>query len=222
MFFRTAFFVFALFAGASLWAKPGAVQSCLENNCVDWHAADTHFKVGGELQRRTRVAGVGCGDSRGVALGFVLWEAWRTFLVQERQVVHCREFAELDADGVWDTEPEFSSEAVELGRSLSGTGGRNCISCHKMSGHDSLGPQGMDLALQHQRLRPGWFRDWLLKPTELRKNTRMPSLWLSGTEQHYEPHSNERNALNKEKQYFANCLKVQNTIWVNIFFAHVD
>jgi len=92
-------------------------------------------------------------------------------------------FAEIDADGVLDTEPEFSTEAVELGRSLSGTGGRNCISCHKMSGHDSLGPQGMDLALQHQRLRPGWFRDWLLKPTELRKNTRMPSLWLSGTEQ---------------------------------------
>ncbi len=92
-------------------------------------------------------------------------------------------FADLDAKGIVDDEPEFSADAVELGRALAGTGGRNCISCHPMSGHDSLGPQGMDLAVQHQRLRPGWFRDWLLQPTVLRKNTRMPSLWLSGTEQ---------------------------------------
>ena len=41
MFFRTAFFVFALFAGASLWAKPGAVQSFLENHCLDCHDGDT-------------------------------------------------------------------------------------------------------------------------------------------------------------------------------------
>ena len=92
-------------------------------------------------------------------------------------------FAELDAKDIVDDEPEFSADAVELGRALAGTGGRNCISCHTMSGRDSLGPQGMDLALQHQRLRPDWFRDWLLKPTELRKNTRMPSLWLRGIEQ---------------------------------------
>lgn len=92
-------------------------------------------------------------------------------------------FAELDADGVVDEEPEFSAEAVELGRTLAGTGGRNCISCHTMSGKASLGPQGMDLAKQHERLRPGWFRDWLLKPTTLRPNTRMPALWLSGSPQ---------------------------------------
>jgi len=94
-------------------------------------------------------------------------------------------FAEVDAAGVEDTEPAFSEEAVERGRMLAGTGGRNCISCHQMFGHDSLGPQGMDLALQHERLRPGWFRDWLLRPTELRKNTRMPSLWLNRDEQDY-------------------------------------
>ena len=41
MFFRTAFFVFALFAGASLWAKPRAVQSFLENHCLDCHDDDT-------------------------------------------------------------------------------------------------------------------------------------------------------------------------------------
>ena len=92
-------------------------------------------------------------------------------------------FGEVDAAGLIDVEPAFSPDAVEHGRKLAGTSGRNCISCHVMSGHDSLGPQGMDLALQHQRLRPAWFRDWLLKPQELRKNTRMPALWLSGSEQ---------------------------------------
>ena len=102
---------------------------------------------------------------------------------EEKAAQYAAWFAEVDAKGVVDTEPEFSEEAVELGRSLAGTGGRNCISCHRMFGHESLGPQGMDLSLQHERLRPGWFRDWLLKPTSLRKNTRMPSLWLSGTEQ---------------------------------------
>lgn len=92
-------------------------------------------------------------------------------------------FAAVDAAGVVDQEPEFRAEAAEHGRTLAGTGGRNCISCHTFAGREALGPQGMDLALQYQRLRPGWFRDWLLKPTELRPNTRMPTLWFSGTDQ---------------------------------------
>lgn len=92
-------------------------------------------------------------------------------------------FGAVDAADVVDNEPPFSAEAAAHGRTLAGIGGRNCISCHTMSGRDSLGPQGMDLALQHQRLRPGWFRDWLLKPSSLRPNTRMPSLWLGGGEQ---------------------------------------
>ena len=93
---------------------------------------------------------------------------------------YARWFAEVDAAGVVDEEPPFSAEAAELGRKLAGTGGRNCISCHRMAGRDSLGPQGMDLAAQHERLRPGWFREWLLHPTTLRPETRMPSLWLRG------------------------------------------
>jgi len=91
-------------------------------------------------------------------------------------------FAEVDAAGVSDEEAPFSEEAAELGRTLAGTGGRNCISCHRMAGRDSLGPQGMDLSMQHERLRPEWFREWLLHPTELRPNTRMPTLWLRGDE----------------------------------------
>ena len=91
-------------------------------------------------------------------------------------------FAAVDADGVDDAEPQFSEEAAELGRTLAGTGGRNCISCHRVAGRPSLGPQGMDLTAQYERLRPGWFREWLLHPTKLRPNTRMPTLWLRGDE----------------------------------------
>lgn len=92
-------------------------------------------------------------------------------------------FAEVDAPGVTDEEPPFSEEAAERGRTLAGVGGRNCISCHRMAGRASLGPQGMDLSEQHERLRPEWFREWLLHPTALRPNTRMPTLWLRGDEQ---------------------------------------
>ncbi len=92
-------------------------------------------------------------------------------------------FGEVDAAGVSDEEPPFSEEAAERGRTLAGTGGRNCISCHRMAGRASLGPQGMDLSEQHERLRPEWFRQWLLHPTKLRPNTRMPTLWLRGDAQ---------------------------------------
>ncbi len=74
--------------------------------------------------------------------------------------------------------PAFSLEAVQLGRQLAGTGGRNCITCHSFQGHPSLGAQGMDLAIQHERLRPEWFTQWLLHPSTLRPGTRMPTAWL--------------------------------------------
>lgn len=88
-------------------------------------------------------------------------------------------FAAVDAvPGEADDEPPFSLAAVELGRQQAGAGGRNCVTCHRFQGHRSLGTQGMDLAVQHARLRPAWFRDWLLHPTVLRPGTRMPMTWI--------------------------------------------
>jgi cytochrome c2/cytochrome c553 len=94
-----------------------------------------------------------------------------------------REYAALFAavDGASpgdDVEPPFSLDAVELGRQQAGTGGRNCVTCHRVQGHPSPGVQGMDLAVQHARLRPAWFREWLLHPTQLRPGTRMPTAWF--------------------------------------------
>lgn len=98
----------------------------------------------------------------------------------ERGARYAALFAAVDAPGLVDEEPPFSVDAVERGRRAVGVGARNCITCHRALGHASLGPQGMDLGLQYRRLRPGWFRDWLLRPAELRPGTRMPALWLPG------------------------------------------
>ncbi|MFK7740325.1 MAG: PA14 domain-containing protein [Planctomycetota bacterium] len=105
---------------------------------------------------------------------------------EARGALYAELFAAIDAPdapGTVDNEVEFSAEKAQLGQHLAGTGGRNCVSCHRMAGRDSLGAQGMDLSIQHERLRPAWLRDWLLKPNTLRPGTRMPSLWPFATEQ---------------------------------------
>lgn len=86
-------------------------------------------------------------------------------------------FAAVDGRPGDDDEPEFSLAAAQLGQQLVGTTGRNCVTCHSFAGKKALGPQGMDLGVQHARLRPAWFRQWLLQPAQLRPGTRMPSLW---------------------------------------------
>ena len=66
------------------------------------------------------------------------------------------------------------------GRELVGTKGLNCITCHQLGGHKSLGIQALDLASAPGRLRPEWFRDYLINPAAFRPNTRMPSFWPGG------------------------------------------
>ena len=52
----------------------------------------------------------------------------------------------------------------KYGRELMGVKGLNCISCHQLGGSKSLGIQAMDLAHSPGRLRPEWFRDYLISP----------------------------------------------------------
>ena len=66
------------------------------------------------------------------------------------------------------------------GRELMGVKGLNCITCHQLGGRKSLGIQAMDLAHSPNRLRPEWFRDYLINPARFRPGTRMPSFWPEG------------------------------------------
>ena len=70
---------------------------------------------------------------------------------------------------------------IEAGRKLLGViGGTHCIACHDWAGERSLGIPGLDLAGLDQRLRPAWFRDYLLDPAGYRPDTLMPALWPDG------------------------------------------
>ena len=89
------------------------------------------------------------------------------------------QFERADAKPLDDQEPPFDAALVEHGQQLVGVAGRNCVTCHPFGGRKAIGPQGMDLALQAQRLKPAWFADWLLHATKLRPGTRMPSFWLT-------------------------------------------
>ena len=68
----------------------------------------------------------------------------------------------------------------KYGRELVGVKGLNCITCHQLGGRKSLGIQAMDLAHSPGRLRPEWFRDYLINPASFRPGTRMPSFWPEG------------------------------------------
>ena len=68
----------------------------------------------------------------------------------------------------------------QFGRELMGVKGLSCIACHQLGGRRALGIQSMDLAHAPRRLRPEWFRDYLINPDAFRPGTRMPSFWPEG------------------------------------------
>lgn len=75
---------------------------------------------------------------------------------------------------------EFQVGRNMWGRHLLGIKGLSCITCHQLRNHKSLGIQAMDLAHSADRLRPEWFRDYLINPAKFRPGTRMPSFWPNG------------------------------------------
>ena len=78
-----------------------------------------------------------------------------------------------------DVPPIVNEQTIAVGRGLAGsnTGGFACIACHRVAGRPSLGPQGMDLATQFDRLRADWMREWILRPNAHRPGTRMPTFF---------------------------------------------
>lgn len=89
-------------------------------------------------------------------------------------------FAKVDAEP--DAKPLVEHPGdLEAGRKLLGiVGGTNCITCHTWGEQRSLGIQALDLSSLDQRLRPEWFRSYLLNPAGYRPGTLMPPLWPGG------------------------------------------
>lgn len=86
-----------------------------------------------------------------------------------------------DADAVPgdDIPPPFTVEDAEIGHRLVGADGFKCIECHSFAGYRSLGEPGVDLSSTVERIRPGWFRRYLLDPADISPGTRMPSYFTS-------------------------------------------
>lgn len=77
-----------------------------------------------------------------------------------------------------DTPPTFSTESAQAGRSLVGSTGVSCITCHTFNGRASLGVPAVDLGAMHGRIRPGWFLAFLEHPDSFTPGTRMTRFWL--------------------------------------------
>ena len=66
---------------------------------------------------------------------------------------------------------------IAVGRTLLDQG---CVQCHPLRGEWLPGVIGVDLADLHRRLRPEWFRAFLLNPAALKRGTRMPTFFPKG------------------------------------------
>jgi mono/diheme cytochrome c family protein len=76
-----------------------------------------------------------------------------------------------------DSQPAYSEEAIEAGKTIVGTSGASCVNCHTLGDQKSLGVPAVNLASMHGRVRPSWFRAYLADPQRFRPGTRMPAFW---------------------------------------------
>lgn len=77
-------------------------------------------------------------------------------------------------------EGEEWKEAREAARTMLGTTGLGCVSCHQFNTKDAPGFQGVDLITTPERLRERWFRDFMVKPTSKVADIVMPESWPGG------------------------------------------
>jgi mono/diheme cytochrome c family protein len=89
-----------------------------------------------------------------------------------------------NADGPLLTPPiPFATPPAKVkneARVLVGSGALACIKCHTFAGHKAEGVQGIDMTLMAQRLRRGWFHQYMLDPNKYRPGTRMPAAFPGG------------------------------------------
>jgi mono/diheme cytochrome c family protein len=81
---------------------------------------------------------------------------------------------------IHDLKSEVGRDLAVSGRKLAGNGGLACIKCHRFGERAASGIAAIDLLSMPERLRPDWFRRYLLAPTEYRPGTRMPLSFPDG------------------------------------------
>lgn len=76
---------------------------------------------------------------------------------------------------------EARRAVLDLGRTLTGEQGMNCIACHTFAGEKAGALAAIDLvATTGQRLRPEWFAHFLRKPFRFKPATVMPQFFPDG------------------------------------------
>jgi hypothetical protein len=63
---------------------------------------------------------------------------------------------------------------------LAGNKGLSCAQCHTFGNQRAIGIQAINMLTMTERLRPEWFRRYMLEPTKYRPGTRMPASFPEG------------------------------------------
>ena len=75
---------------------------------------------------------------------------------------------------------EAEIRTIAAGRLLAGNKGLSCAQCHTFGNQRAIGIQAINMLTMTQRLRPEWFRRYMLEPTKYRPGTRMPASFPEG------------------------------------------
>ncbi|MFN6138894.1 MAG: family 16 glycoside hydrolase [Planctomycetota bacterium] len=75
---------------------------------------------------------------------------------------------------------EAEIRTLASGRMLAGNKGLSCAQCHTFGNQRAIGIQAINMLTMTERLRPEWFRRYMLEPTKYRPGTRMPASFPEG------------------------------------------
>jgi hypothetical protein len=124
---------------------------------TDWMAR----LIAGEIAERTRP-----------------WLLARMPAFPARARLLARGLAERDGFEASAAQPEAGDPALrEIGRKLLFEGGFSCVSCHDVGAKKALSRFEFgtpDLALEHARIRPDYFRRWMMNPLRVEPSSKMP------------------------------------------------
>ena len=185
----------AFLSSAPLKASPEITMTAL--NCYACHSRDG--KGGPKNETNAFFEGdSGLGDSGRIppplsGIGHKLQPEWmekifhgenkvRPYL--KTQMPHYKSQAKFLTQMFQDADAKASNplaKETDSGYKLLGVrGGYNCITCHNWGDRKSLGIQALDIKSSTRRLRPEWFREYLINPAGYRPGTLMPAFWPNG------------------------------------------